>query len=138
MAKILLIDDDADLRRFLQSALEQLGHEVRCLARAEGGVDVLATREFDLVLVDQFMPGLLGSDFLKVLRKNRLALPAILMTGLAKGQLTEDMKKEDALVVGEPAGGYDEFWADLEPVLDRALQGEAEITTSLGHAVLVS
>jgi excisionase family DNA binding protein len=138
MAKILLIDDDADLRRFLQGALEQRGHQVWCLERAEVGVDVLAAGEFDLVLVDEHMDGMSGSDFLKVLRKKGLGMPAILMTGLAKGTLVQAMKELDALVVGKPAGGYDEFWKDLEPVLDVALQGEAEILACIGRAVAVS
>ena len=135
MAKILLIDDDPDLRQFLQDALEERGHTVACLERAEGGPDVLATGEFDLVLVDQNMPGLSGSDFLKILRKKGLGMPAILMTGLARGPLIQEMKKLDAFVVGKPAGGFNEFWKELEPLLADALQGEAEFVTSIGRAI---
>jgi DNA-binding NtrC family response regulator len=138
MAKILLIDDDADLRQFLQDALEQRGHEIWCLERAEDGAAVLAKGEFDLVLVDEHMPGLSGSEFLNVLRKKGLGIPAILMTGRAKGTLIQPMKELDAFVVGKPAGGNDEFWKELEPVLDVALQGEAEIRASVGRAVNVA
>src|SRR5438552_18898206 len=130
MAKILLIDDDAELRRFLQSALEERGHAVRCLERAEGGMDLLDTGEFDLVLVDENMPGLSGSEFLKVLRKKGLGIPAILMTGYAKGKLSEALKKLDVVVVSKPAGGYEEVWKELEEHLGNALQGEAEILSS--------
>src|SRR5438477_12807494 len=100
MAKILLIDDDADLRRFLQDALERRGHELACLERAEGGADVLATGEFDLVLVDEHLPGMTGSEFLRALRKHALGIPAILMTGYAKGDIIKAVKKLDAFVVG--------------------------------------
>lgn len=134
MAKILLIDDDSDLRRFLQDALEQRGHQVACLERAEGGTDVLATGEFDLVLVDQQMPGMPGTEFLKVLRKH-VGIPAILMTGYAKGEIIQTAKKHDAFVVGKPAGGHDELWKELEPLLADALQGETEILTSLRRAI---
>lgn len=135
MAKILLIDDDADLRQFLQDALELRGHQVRCLERADGGVDVLATGAFDLVLVDENMPGLSGSEFLRVLRKKGLGIPAILMTGYAKGKLSEALKKLDAVVVSKPAGGYDEFWKELEEHLDDALQGESEINSAFDRAI---
>ncbi len=135
MAKILLIDDDAKLRTFLQNALEDRGHSAACLERAEGGADVLATGEFDLVLVDEHMPGLSGSEFLKAQRKQRLGIPAILMTGYAKGDIIRVLKGLDAFVVGKPAGGYDEFWKELEPLLADALQGEAEILTSLRRAI---
>ena len=135
MAKILLIDDDADLRRYLQDALRQRGHEVSCLERAEGGVALLATGEFDLVLVDENMPGLSGSDFLSVLRKKGLGTPAILMTGYAKVEVVQAAKKLDAFVVGKPSGGHDEFWKELEPLLADALQGETEILTCLRRAI---
>ena len=135
MAKILLIDDEADLRRFLQDALEKRGHEVSCLERAEGGLDLLDTGEFDLVLVDENMPGPSGSEFLKVVRKKGRGIPAILMTGLAKAPFIQAMKKLDVLLVGKPLGGADEFLKELEPALADALKCEAEILSSFGRAI---
>jgi DNA-binding NtrC family response regulator len=120
MAKILIIDDDDVLRRFLQDALEQRGHQVRCLEHAKGGPDVLATGEFELVLVDENMPGLSGTEFLKAVRKLGLGTPAVLMTGYAKGEIIQAVKELDVFVVGKPAGGYDEFWKELEPYLAEA------------------
>src|SRR5438034_1243505 len=91
MAKILLIDDDADLRHFLQRALEERGHQVACLDRAETGVALLtATGEFDLVLVDENMPGLSGSEFLKVLRKKGNLKDARRVLGVPLVQLTQE------------------------------------------------
>ena len=138
MAKILLIDDDPKLRLFLEDTLDRSGHQVRCLERAEDGVDILGTGEFDLVLVDENMPGIRGSEFLKVLRKKSIDIPAILMTGLARRKLSEDLKKLNVLVVGKPAAGYDEFWKELEPVLGEALQGEAEIVAAIERAVNIA
>jgi DNA-binding NtrC family response regulator len=138
MAKILLIDDDLELRRFLQEALERCGHAVACLDRAEGGDDVLATGEFDLLLIDEHMPGLAGSEFLKSIRDRGLGIPAILMTGYAKGEIVQAVKKLDACVVGKPMGGYDEFWKELQPLLAEALRGEAEIVASLRRAIDVA
>ncbi len=135
MAKILLIDDEADLRQFLQEGLEKRGHQVSCLERADGGLDLLNTGEFDLVLVDENMPGLPGSEFLKLLRKKGRSIPAILMTGLAKGPFLQAMKKLDVLVVGKPLGGADEFLKELDPFLADALKGEAEILSSFGRAI---
>ena len=45
---------------FLQELLMQRGHQVRCLERADGAMAVLATGEFELVVVDESMPGLNG------------------------------------------------------------------------------
>src|SRR5262249_23092229 len=80
MARILLIDDDADLGRFLQLALEERGHFVEWLERADGTAQVLG-RKFDVVLLDNKMPGMSGMDLLARLQEHGLHLPVILMTG---------------------------------------------------------
>ena len=61
-----------------------------CLERAEQGPDVLAGSRFDLVLLDNKMPGMSGLEFLDVLRRRGLELPVIFMTGYA----TTDMAME--------------------------------------------
>src|SRR5262245_22783159 len=134
MAQILVIDDDVDLREFLRAMLVQDGHQVICLERADVGVAVLAKGEFDLVLVDESMPGLSGGQFLATLRDKKIGILAILMTGLAKSTLIQQMKELNVLVIGKPAGGRDEFWKDLAPALDIALKGDAEIVAAIGQA----
>jgi DNA-binding NtrC family response regulator len=81
MALILLIDDDADLRHFLQEELQARGHAVQGLDRAEQGPDVLHRASFDLVLLDHKMPGMSGIEFLEALQARALDVPVILMTG---------------------------------------------------------
>jgi DNA-binding NtrC family response regulator len=135
VAKILLIDDDSDLRRFLQGALEHEGNHVACLDRAEGAADVLATGEFDLVLMDEHLPGIAGSELLKVLRKKGLQVPTILMTGYAKGDIVPTAKNLGAPVVGKPSGGHDELWKELAPLIADALKGEMEVRAALRRAV---
>ena len=81
MAVMLLIDDDADLRDFLQGELEGQGHAVHCLERAEQGPEVLSGAPFDLVLLDNKMPGMSGIEFLEALKERGLDAPVILMTG---------------------------------------------------------
>ncbi len=81
MARILLIDDDEDLRCFLQAELEGRGHAVQNLERAEQGPKVLSGAPFDLVLIDNKMPGMSGIEFLEALRERGIEVPVILMTG---------------------------------------------------------
>jgi CheY-like chemotaxis protein len=135
MAKILLIDDDPRLREFLRQALENGGHQAACLERAEGGLAVLAAGEFDLVLIDQHMPGIPGSEFLKMLRKKGVRIPAILITALAPSAIVDEVKDLDAIVVSKLAGGNYEFWKELAPKLHIALQAETTIVASLARAV---
>jgi two-component system response regulator AtoC len=82
MARILLIDDDEDLRCFLKEELEGRGHVVRDLERAVQGPEVLSGAPFDLVLIDNNFPDAMsGIDFLEALKKCGIDVPVILMTG---------------------------------------------------------
>ena len=69
MAAILIIDNDADLSRFLEVALRERGHKVECLERAEPAPALLAKNRFDLILLDNIMPGMTGIDFLALLER---------------------------------------------------------------------
>jgi CheY-like chemotaxis protein len=138
MAKILLIDDEAEIRDFLQKALEERGHDVWALASAESAPDILETGEFDLVLADVKLPGLWGTDLLKMLRKRKIDIPVILMSGIAPIRIIQEVEKLDAMVVSKITGGYDEFWKELEPKVQQALQGEKEIRACLSRALDVA
>jgi DNA-binding NtrC family response regulator len=81
VARILLIDDDAELSYFVGMELEAQGHQVRCLERAECGPGALTETAFDVVLLDNKMPGMSGIDFLRALEERGLNVPVILMTG---------------------------------------------------------
>jgi DNA-binding response OmpR family regulator len=71
MARILLIDDDADLSHFLKGELEEHAHHVECLERAEHGPEVVARTAYDLVLLDNKMPGMTGIEFLEALQQRQ-------------------------------------------------------------------
>jgi CheY-like chemotaxis protein len=135
MAEILLIDDDDGLRQFLQKALAERGHRVICLDRADDALAIISNGEFDLVVVDEIMPGLHGSEFLKLLRDNGNDIPVILMTGLGTRSLIEPMKQLGALVVPKPAAGSVELLKDLVPAVDETVNGEAEIVDLISRTV---
>lgn len=69
VASILLIDDDEDLTDFLRGELETRGHTVDCLDCPEHALDHLAQTPFDLVLLDNKMPRITGTEFLEALRR---------------------------------------------------------------------
>jgi DNA-binding NtrC family response regulator len=81
VANILLIDDDADLREFVESALEEHGHHVTSLESAERAPEMLLERRADIVLLDNKLPGMSGIAFLEVLEQQGINVPVILMTG---------------------------------------------------------
>ena len=80
MAKeILLIDDDALLRRSLAFNLQQVGYKTRTAANAEDGIAMIEQEKPDLVLLDINLPGMDGLDALKQIH-NQLSIPVIMLT----------------------------------------------------------
>ena len=83
MAKILIADDEKDLILLLQSRLELKGFEVDiCFNGGDANEHVMAN-EYDLVLLDYFMPSLKGDEICENIRENDRTkkLPVIIMTG---------------------------------------------------------
>lgn len=122
MAKILLIDDDDQLRVYLPEVLQQRGHQVSCLECAEEGLRFLDGEKVDLVLADVNLTGMSGIEFLRAVRKQGVDLPVIMITGGAPTRVVQEVENLNALVVTKPAGGNDEFWKELEPKLKQALK----------------
>jgi len=82
-ARILLVGDEASLLAVWREALTGLGYQVATAASGEEALQIFADSpdEFDLVLTDQIMPGLSGTDFVGGVRALRPGLPVIVWTG---------------------------------------------------------
>src|SRR5262249_3138494 len=93
-----------------------------CLGRAEGGPDVLATGEFDLVLLDNHLPGLTGLEFMAALQQRDIRLPVILMTNYGNPTTAIQATKLGAYayVIKPPRLG--ELFQKLEPLIAEALK----------------
>ncbi len=68
MAQILLVEDDAEIRRALIHALGDLGHVVSSAATAMAGLQLVLDTELDLVVLDLGLPDVDGRDALRMLR----------------------------------------------------------------------
>ncbi len=78
--KILIIDDEALLRKTLTRILQQAGFEATSAESGEQGLAFLERNVFDLVFMDVRMPGLAGLDVLERIRSSNPTLPVILFT----------------------------------------------------------
>ena len=77
---ILIIDDEASLRKTMARILQQAGFEVTTADSAEKGLDYLRTTSFDMVLTDLRMPGMQGMEALKIIHTAYPTLPVVLFT----------------------------------------------------------
>ncbi|WP_101524927.1 MULTISPECIES: response regulator [Nocardioides] len=86
MARILVADDDVDIRELVEFKLSTLGHDVVAVADGASAVDEVQRQRPDLAVLDVMMPGMSGLDAVRVIRNDpALAdLPVILLTARAQ------------------------------------------------------
>src|SRR5689334_8473802 len=80
-ASLLVVDDDRVTRETYRRVLQQLGYEVETAVDGKEALARIAARQFDAVLLDNFMPGLSGRDVLRRIREHDSVLPVIMVTG---------------------------------------------------------
>jgi two-component system, NtrC family, response regulator AtoC len=80
VARILVVDDEEDLRAFCEAALATVGHEVTTAADGVEALEALARRRYDLVLTDLRMPRLDGEGLLRRVRAAHPDAAVIVLT----------------------------------------------------------
>ncbi|MCK4352046.1 response regulator [candidate division WOR-3 bacterium] len=80
MKRILWIDDEISLLKSLCLLLKEHGYEVSGVSNGEDGCDLIRERKFDLVLLDEIMPGKDGLQTLKLIREIDLSVPVVMIT----------------------------------------------------------
>ena len=78
--KILVVDDEPEVRKLMEHFLIDKGYEVRVAGNGREGLDALDTFTPDLVLLDMHMPELDGAEMLKQLAIRSPTLPVIMVT----------------------------------------------------------
>lgn len=81
MAAILIIDDDAQMRRLLREALLRAGHTVQEAADGQQALHCVSDQVPDLVITDLVMPEQEGIETIRYLHSHHPALPIIAISG---------------------------------------------------------
>ena len=90
MVKLLVADDEVQVRELLRSALASHGYDVTTVASVAQAVAECAGHPFDLVILDLGFPGESGASLLKEIRQAQSKVPVVIYSGL----VTSDMEKE--------------------------------------------
>jgi DNA-binding NtrC family response regulator len=80
--RVLVIDDDRAVGGAIKIWLEIEGADVTYLADGNSGIEAIKAGDFDLLLIDIFMPGINGLDAIKAVHALKPLLPIIAMSGL--------------------------------------------------------
>lgn len=80
MGRILIIDDDTQLRQSFEKLLTEEGHAVETAPTGEAGVKAVRESVLDLVITDVRLPGMNGLETFEAIRKIEPKLPVIVMT----------------------------------------------------------
>jgi len=127
--RVLIVDDDKNIRFTLPLALEPLGIETDTASDGEEALTKLGEREFDLILLDLKMPGIDGIEVLRRIRRIRPDIPVIMITAYGTIENSVEAMKIGALdFISKPF--MPERIRDLvSRVLDRTRREEEKIVT---------
>ena len=90
MARVLVIEDNADLAYGLRNNLEIEGHEVTVAGTGPDGLDLASRGDVDLVILDLMLPGLDGFRVLRTLRERDRETPVLILT--ARGEEADKVR----------------------------------------------
>ena len=117
--RILFVDDEPAIIRAVSIHLERLGYKVTCQTSSHDALTLFAANpsQFDVILTDQTMPGLTGTEFLRAVRKLRPDFPAVILTGY--------INKQESLPAGVPCVGKPVSIDRLSAAIDEVLRSSA-------------
>jgi DNA-binding NtrC family response regulator len=96
MPTILIVEDEAKMRRLLELNLGEDGFDTRSAADAEAGLNLLQNEPVDLVLTDLKLPGMGGLEFLHAVKRANASLPVIVMTAFGSVETAVEAMKAGA------------------------------------------
>ena len=117
MARILIVDDEPDIRYMIRLILESAGHKVTEARHGAAGLASVKAAPPDLVITDVMMPTMDGLEFIERLRSdpNYAAIPILVLSGnselasaanarISKPFLAQELLSAAALLIREAGG----------------------------------
>jgi CheY-like chemotaxis protein len=100
---VLVVEDEAPVRRALRRMLERAGYRVLEAEDGAAAVERFGATDIDLLLTDLIMPGTMtGLDVAGQFRSRAASLPVLYMSGYGADLLTGDGRAPDGTVLAKP------------------------------------
>ncbi len=96
MAKVLIIEDDKEVRELLDIFLTKKGFEVLSTPSGKEGIGLVKRSRPDLVIVDARLPNLNGIEVLREIRGFEKKTKIVMVSGLDTGELEEEARQAGA------------------------------------------
>jgi signal transduction histidine kinase len=116
---VLVVDDDPLVLMGTVDMLDDLGHEVVETSSASEALQILKTRSFDIVLTDQAMPMMTGTELARELSYSHPDLPVVLVTGYA------DLPKDTPATLARLSKPFTQ--ADLDEILRDNIRDKGKV-----------
>ncbi len=109
MAKILIVDDNQEMRELMEIMLQEDGYDVTSIGEPLKAIELFNKKNFDLVITDLKMPKVNGIEFLKIIKDQKPETIVILITAYASGETAINAMKEGAYDYVEKGKSVDEL-----------------------------
>jgi len=117
-ARLLVIDDEEDVREMMAFVLQREGREVIAVDSGMAAVQAAQARRFDLAITDMKMPGINGIETLTALKQLDASIEIIVVTGFASEETAAECMRRGAY--GYLRKPFE--IGDLRSLVDRALE----------------
>ncbi|MFC1500587.1 sigma-54-dependent transcriptional regulator [Candidatus Zixiibacteriota bacterium] len=118
MTRVLVLDDEENIRFFFTEALKKEGYDVRTVGKGDRALELFSDEDFDVAVVDLKLPDADGMEIMKTFRAQKPAVPVIIITAHGNKQIAHQALSE---------GAYDYFskpfdLEDMRVVIRRAAE----------------
>lgn len=132
MPRLLIVDDDDDLRQWVSIVLKNKGYDIRETGESENVVRQILTGDIDLALIDYNLPGYNGLSLLRDIREKHITTPVVILTSDAsQGVAVECFRNGAADFIAKP---IDPDY--LAIIVARALETQANTLKNMAYRAL--
>ena len=117
MTRILIVDDEKEVRDVLARMLKGAGFEVLKAASGEQALQLADTTRVDLVITDLWMPGMNGVEVLQELEKRRLGVEVVVLSGHVTEATRQKMDSLGAFAVLTKPFGFSELLSTVREAM---------------------
>ncbi|MFC1576922.1 response regulator [Candidatus Omnitrophota bacterium] len=117
MAKILVADDEVQIRELLQAALSMRGFEVVTAPTTDQALEMLIREPFDLVILDLDFGQDCGASVLKEIRQQRAKIPVVIYSGSVTVEIEKAVRAAGANEVLSKSVGIPQLVEQIEKIV---------------------